>query len=317
MANFALLRTAGILTVGLAHGFISDKMLWKFFVYSIALSHYTAALFYSRKQLIQVFSRADLLIRASAASALGLGLILLKFPLIIYFAIHHVFDTVFLPQQTFSAEKKRTLRSLRISGVLLHLFIYCFILRDHNFIEKLSAPFIVAGLLASIGYYGFMLRRSWPLLTKGERRDSCFFEATGLIFCVLSLFTRIYFLDVVLFHVLFWTFYPLSNILNQSRANNRVISAAVFLLLSVGLGFVLFFGQQIKTGSPFLTARNFVNIFEWTSYLHITFSFFLSNSQPDWIIRWFRPFPIVPRAVALAEPPIIESVTKEGYTLKR
>ena len=109
-----------------------------------------------------------------------------------------------------------------------------------------------------------------------------------------SLFKPSY-LYFVLYHVVFWSLFPLPKI---SAAGKAHLGWYLGLSAACVAAFV-----AISPIGPVFTSRYAVSIFQrqfilWT-YIHITSSFLLSNAHPEWIVNLFRP---IKSAAALAEP---------------
>lgn len=211
-------------------------------------------------------------------------LYLTDFSLVIFFGIHHVFNEVYLVNRSLAQEDNRSFIFYRTASIVLNFFIYFVILRDQPGLQFINPDILLGGLIASYVVFAFSLLRIKKHLNGRELIDSFAFELIGLGLVVLSYFVRIGFIEIVLYHFIFWVFYPIQKFNSLGKAplfqylGLTLFCTVLFLVLSpVGVF------NYPQSGSIFYSQ------FVLWSYIHITSSFALSSAHPAWITRLFKP----------------------------
>jgi hypothetical protein len=273
----------------------------------LAYSHYLAGLYYSRKQISSVMKSPLGLSKMVFMIALGFLATLKHFPLLYYFTFHHIFNETYLLNRTVGPDKVPALKPLRLSAMVLHFFAYFFIFRWHPsmpaFIEPaMLDPLLFCGVMISTGAFLIQFRNARGFLTRREQVDNCFFEVLTLGICVASLFTKIYFMQLVGYHFIFWILYPLSKILEKGAFEKTGRETAKFLGWTVGLTGLFLVISPIGAPSFRMPERLFAVLFILLSNLQISLSWGLSDAQPDWLVQFFRPKKTQP----LAEPALVK-----------
>lgn len=302
MPIYLLLRILTVLTVVLITVEAPSHRAWLAVIYSIAFGHYLMALIYSRRQIVEALRQPHGLVPMFSAALMGAAVYLSRFSLIFYFGLHHAFNEGFILRGTIPAEDD-DVKAFRGSAVVVHLLLYLFILRRQVGVTLGAAsPYygrtggrpgaflavaVLAALLAlSYGFFFYSLYRIRRFLDRKSLMENCGFELAGLVVAAVSLQFYFSYLHFVLYHILFWTLFPLPRMaaLGWKQLGTYVGLTAVFfggfLLLSpIGL-----FPSRYAAS---IFARQFVI---WT-VIHITSSFLLSNAHPEWIVNIFRPKP--------------------------
>jgi hypothetical protein len=282
-------------------------------VYSLALAHYALAVIYSRRQIGEAFTRPYGLVPLLSIVLLGAGMYLGQFSLLLLFGFHHAFNEAFITRVTLPTDNS-DVKSLRGSAVLVHFLLYLFILRGqaglaygssnpfYTFVagygaaSRYTAFFVLVGALAvSYGVFFYYLYRVRRLLTIRTLIENCGLEILGLAVAAASLTLFFSYLYFVLYHVVFWSLFPLPKIASAGKAQ-------VGWYVGLSAGFMALFVALSPLG-PVFSSRYAANFFQkqfilWT-YIHITSSFLLSNAHPEWIVNLFRP---MKSGAALAEP---------------
>ncbi|MBI3248950.1 MAG: hypothetical protein HYZ50_20810 [Deltaproteobacteria bacterium] len=293
-----LIHVVSILTTLVVLQQIPDRGTWLALLHSLGLAHYLASLIYARKQVVEFARQPDLFVPLFSILMIGAGVYLSRFPLLIYFAFHHAFNTAYMLNRTLPADNPNV-RAFRGCVVLLHLFLYFFLLRAGAALEigrsnpfaflalqrsSLPATALLAGLTICYGGFFYYLYRLRSVLTRQTLIENCSLELLGLGAVAASFYLNFSFMAVVFYHFVFWALFPLLKMYElgvgklASYVGVTVLSLAVFLLLSpIGMFSFLF--------PPLLFRQQF---YLW-SYLHITTSFVLSNAHPQWIVQLFRP----------------------------
>ena len=120
--------TAIAITALLAIG-APDRTAWQSAVLSIGFGHYLLSLWYARQKLVKVASDWNTALPMAAAVAGGAALYLGSFPLIIYFAVHHVFNEVYLTTEVLKDLTASQLRLYRSIAIPLQALLYFYLLR--------------------------------------------------------------------------------------------------------------------------------------------------------------------------------------------
>jgi hypothetical protein len=313
MPIYFILRVASIFITLAVVAYSPMPRILANIVYSLALAHYVLALIYSRRQIAEAFTRPYGLVPLLSIVLLGAGLYLGQFSLLIFFGLHHAFNEAFIMRATLPSDDA-DVKSLRGSAVLVNFLLYLFILRGqaglsfgssnpfYTFIagyggaSRYVAVFVlVAALVVSYGVFFFYLYRIRRLLTLRTLIENCGLEILGLVVAAASFTVFFSYLYFVLYHVVFWSLFPLPK---MSAAGRTQLGWYLGLSAACVAAFV-----AISPIGPVFTSRYAANIFQkqfilWT-YIHITSSFLLSNAHPEWIVNLFRP---VKSAAPLAEP---------------
>jgi hypothetical protein len=272
----------------------------------LAYSHYLAGLYYSRKQISGVMKSPWGLSKMTFMIALGFLVTIKHLPLLYYFTFHHIFNETYLLNRTVGPDKAQALKPLRLSAMFLHFFAYFFIFRWHPSIPPLIEraildPLLLCGVMISAAVFLTRFGSARSLLTRREQVDNCFFELLTLGICVASFFTKIYFMQLVGYHFLFWILHPLSKILEKGAFERTGREAAKFLGWTVGLTGLFLLVSPIGAPSFRMPERLFAMLFILLSNLHISLSWGLSDAQPDWLVQFFRPKKTTP----LEEPALV------------
>jgi hypothetical protein len=313
MPIYFILRVASILATLLVVAYSPTQKILLNIVYSLALAHYVLAFVYSRRQITDAFRQPYGLVPLLSIVFLGAGLYAGQFSLLFFFGLHHAFNEAFIMRATLSADDP-DVKSLRGSAVLVHFLLYLFILRRqagftlgssnpfYTFVTGYGAvskylPFIllVGALVASYGVFFYYLYRLRRLLTARTLIENCGLEILGLVVAAASFTVFFSYLYFVLYHVVFWSLFPLPKI---SAAGKAQLGWYLGLSAACVAAFVV-----ISPIGPVFTSRYAAYLFQkqfilWT-YIHITSSFLLSNAHPEWIVNLFRP---IKGGAALAEP---------------
>jgi hypothetical protein len=266
--------------------YLMDWTAWMAILWSTAFVHYLLALFYSRKRLFNI-GYGKPLFMAIITMAGGWFLYINEFSLLIYFGVHHVFNEVYLTNRLITSVDTKLRKGLLVSAMLLNACIYAVVLRNYPEISWINDGLLFGLLVASVVafFYYFLLLKA----AAGSRDVSglATLECMGLVLVVISFFVDIRLNYIVLYHFIFWFFYPMSMFRQRGSAGLGGYVAA-----SVGL-LVLF--VAVSPISPIadldkgLSEHYFTQQFIFWSYLHITLSFIVSDAHPLWIRRTFNP----------------------------
>jgi len=240
------------------------------------------AFYYSKRQCVALAGPDPHLFALISLVLLTALMVFSEASLLLYFGAHHALNEGYLwrPLRTEDARLGRTLSAIR---ALLHFFLYAFILRHSAELNTVPELFLVFALLLCYALLFYKLLRHarmdwWRLLSYSR------FEILALGIAGLSLFIDISFLQMVIYHFILWTLYPLRSIAGQGAG--QVLSYAG--LTASCLGFFLLLSPLGLFAYSLSNSLFYQQFYLW-SYIHISASFALSNANPAWIVSLFRP----------------------------
>lgn len=290
---------AALLAVGLR-----DEVAWQSAVTSIGFGHYLLSMWYARGRLSGLGGDWATAVPTLAAVVAGSLVYLAGFPLILYFAAHHVCNETYIVAGASEGLRPSSRRLLRAASIALHGLLYFTLLRSEfgqvllrrGVVESLAEidrpPLLFFAPLA-LAYvaYAAVLVRVRRELDRPALLELSIVELAGLALVGVSLVTPIRFLDVVCYHFVFWWFFPASRLARCGAG--PVVRYAGWMTVLVGATFLL--SPAVLPDYPFRDSIYLRQFLLW-SHIHITSSFFLSSANPQWIRRWFTPGPAVQAA---------------------
>jgi hypothetical protein len=296
MTIYSMRLSAIAIAVALAIG-LRNEVLWQSAVTSIGFGHYLLSVWYARTRLSKLGSERGTAATTLGAVAGGGFLYVIGFPLIIYFAAHHVCNEAYITSGISDRMRLDRRRQLRAAAVILHTLLYFTLLRSEfaqvfvrrgyvsSAVDMLqpSIYFFIPLLLAYAGYF-VTLYRVRNEVDRQSLLELSIVELAGIGLLAVSFVTPIRFLDVVCYHFVFWWFYPASKMAQRGPA--PVLQYAAWMVALVGATFLL--SPAVLPDYPFRDSIYLKQFLLW-SHIHITSSFFLSNAHPEWIRRWFMP----------------------------
>jgi len=285
MPAIALLQVASIIATVVLYRAYPVSTSWYSLVFSLGFSHYLLALIYSHRQIRQVGRQTHSIAPALAVLALGTVLYINNVPLYVYFGIHHVFNEVYLRRRSILRTDTTDAIGLSTSGIFLHFAAYFLLLRAKAITDSGYLPVVLTGLIIATVAYFYYLRRMQASLSAAKLIDLCAFEVIVLALVPVAFFYKFTLQQIVCYHFVFWALFPMVRLI----ANRKIPSIALYSALTIG-SFMIFYTIS-PLGPPTLqiSLRTFLDQFILWSYIHITISFILSSSHPEWIARWFRP----------------------------
>jgi hypothetical protein len=280
-----------ILSVALTWAFVasaSSEVAYLAGVFGLGMAHYVASFIYSKRQLSEFVSGRRS--RLAFAVLFGMGVALAWAPhahaakLVYYFALHHIFNEVYLVGRITSST-----RAFRAIAIVYHTVVYFAVLLNEEFLAW-SVPFLTPQVVAPVlAVAAAAYAAAWvPLLRSRRGRGllSVGLMDLGLLALAgasIAGMIHVQYLDVVMYHFVLWALYPVNAFVR--RPETAVPAMLKYLAITAGL-LVLFIWTatpHIRPGSPVWT------LFFVFSYLHITTAFALSDAFPSWITIWFQP----------------------------
>lgn len=259
-------------------------------VLSLGFAHYAASFIYARRQIRALgqsaFSWVTLVALVAGSVAIYLYPKNQELVLLMYFGIHHVFNEVYLSHRALGSDFDQVKR-LRLLGMVLNLALYAAILAREQVVSFFvnTTPIAILTIVAAVAYCAELARTARQVdRAKWANLVSLELLGGGVGIAVLAFGLQLRFIDIVLYHFVFWALYPAARMaaaqgfptLRRYIALNAVLLAVSLALSPVGIW------QYALSGSLFLEA------FYFFSYFHISASFAVSDQHPSWIIRLFR-----------------------------
>jgi len=264
---------------------LTNYLVFELCVYLIGLGHFYISLIYSSRQIKTVINQPfGSLVFVFILLISGSILYSIKFPLVWFFGIHHAFNEVYLLDQTISPKDGLRIKALRTSGVFLHSSVYFFVLRENHDMTYFNPGLLFLIMILAFAAFFISFYKSKQNFNSSEIIDNCAGEVFLILPVVASFFFNIQFLHVVLYHFIFWWFYPLPKIIRSEKKQLlRYLGITTFFLFAFYIWSPLGPVYYDLKGSAFYT-----HFIHW-SYIHITISFALSSANPGWLIRRFQP----------------------------
>lgn len=255
---------------------------WVGLVISFGLAHYLLSFYYAAGRMRGLVASPTLALPLVSLGLLLLVVYFLKFPLPIYFGIHHACNEGYLRRYHHQANGTAD-PQLPAFRTLFHLAAYLCILRHDAYVGQVPELWLwlllaVSGLL----YTRQLLIANQSLQGLSRLRDS---SVEWLVLGVvgLSLLVKITFLQMVMYHFVLWTIVPIPVL--RAAGTNKLSEYALLSVGTLGLFAALTISQL---GSNLVPLSAVYSQFYFWSYVHITASFALSAAHPDWIVRLFR-----------------------------
>jgi len=274
-------RGLAVLTTITIAATTTDTSLWLALVIGLGLSHYLLSFYYAAPKIkFLVTSRAHQL---SGVTLLATGVMLFftKFPLAIFFGVHHAFNEGYL--RRFAAPSEPSAEPVGAARALLHGFGYLVVIRHEAALKNIPEILLWTGLAMAAAFYWRALRPDkntshTPAIASSSA------ELLLALVILLSLQIEISWLHVVFYHFALWAIHP---ILGLSKQGSAALTEYFALTIGSLLGFFLL--TTTKLASDFLDMAFWYGQFYFWSYIHIATSLALSNAHPAWIVRLFQP----------------------------
>lgn len=251
-------------------------------LFALTISHNTLAFVYSKSQRKYLAENW----RSHFTPLLILGVLISVMmaydaPAIHFlFAIHHVFNEVFLVQRRLPGVPK----ALQISRIILATFVFYSATRDTaTYLPEFHVYFWQLTVIASGVLFMGVLFWKRKELPKGWITKEIFFEGSSFAVGLWCAFNQSGTLDhVLLYHFLLWSVYPLQKLWqNGLRPTFNYVFWTLFLF-GIALPFT-----PLSYNWGGLNLDELSHITRITAYFHFCSSFALSQAHPMWIRRWF------------------------------
>lgn len=296
-SNLAILIVIRLLSAAITVAlfwFFPTKYFMSFYL-MIGYTHYIGGVFYSQKQLQEVFSTQKTALIFTGLIASGAMLHFAHFPVFIFFGIHHLFSEIYMANRFLLPEEYPEKNPLFLSRFSLQAFAYLYFIRGESTLPPwFPVLFVKAGLLVLVGIFLATIAKK---LKHPEHRQALkpiiIFEILTLIFWAVAGLTADpnYVLPrVVLYHGITWFFYPLPNMIRTSGFKPVVRFFVGFLPLFVLIAlFTPLAERLLGTNLPWIifNTDQTIILVALGGFLHIAASFPLSSANPKWIKNLF------------------------------
>lgn len=279
-----IISSIRILSIICVLGIIANTSatVWLPIFWSYALAHYALAFWYARKRFT-IFKELRTALPAFFFITLGLAAYILNFPLLFFFGIHHAFNEVYLNSRCLPRINKKDQIRYNIFGLLFHAFLYLYLFRAYPIEHKIPSEYFAYALaLSGLLYIGAIIQMQKQL--KNADFFWLIFTEPAVAACLILL-TQDWDMRVeyiIFYHVVFWTFFPIGAFYKKNP--NQLIN--YFALTLLVIAFFTIFSPLIYSNPDHW--QFYESQFYLWGYIHITFSFFMSDAHPAWITRWFR-----------------------------
>ena len=275
-------RALALLATVTAAASITDNSLWLAAVVAFGLSHYVLSFYYAAPQIkFLVTSPAHQLSGVTLLVA-GSVLYLTKFPLAIFFALHHAFNEGYLRRSTAPSEGSVT-ESVGAARALLHGLGFMVVIRHEAALRNIPEMLLWLGFAMAAAFYWRAVSADKDV-PHASVAGSSSPEVLLFLVVLLSLQMEISWLQVVFYHFALWAIHPIAGL---SKKGSAAMTEYVALTIGSLIGF--FVMTTTKLASDFLDMAFWYGQFLFWSYVHIATSLALSKAHPAWIVRLFQP----------------------------
>ena len=205
-----------------------------------------------------------------------------KFPLAIFFGVHHAFNEGYLRRSAAPSEESCA-APVGAARALLHGFGYLVIIRHEVALKNIPEILIWIGLAMAVAFYWRALRTN-DNTSRAPAIASNSSELLLALVILLSLQIEISWLHVVFYHFALWAIHPVAGL---SKKGSAAVTEYVALTIGSLLGFFVL--TTTKLTSDFLDMAFWYGQFYFWSYVHIATSLALSKAHPTWVVRLFQP----------------------------
>ena len=280
-----------ILSAALTWAFVAsaaNEVAYLAGVFGLGMAHYVASFIYSKRQVMDFVSGRRS--RIALVLLIGIGVALAWVPhahaakLVYYFALHHIFNEVYLVGRITSSSG-----AFRAVAAVYHTVVYFSVLMHEEFLAwsiPFLAPHVVAPVLAVV-VVAYAL--AWMPVLRAQRGGGLLsvclmdFGMAALAAASVAGLVHVHYLDVVMYHFVLWALYPVNGFVRRPEAAWPAMLKYLSVTAVLLVAFIWTATPHIRPGSPVWT------LFFVFSYLHITTAFAFSDAFPSWITAWFKP----------------------------
>ena len=247
----------------------------------IGLAHYVLALIYSKKAIFRLNGQRTLQIKFGLWIVAAIAMARYNLPpILFYFGLHHALTESYCFEVSTSDWFNKT--SVKASRFWFVLFSYLVVLGETPPLNHVPHWIFLGGFIVPFVLFCWQLISAskmprplsiWPVLL---------YELPLCLILVLSFYVTISFLQVILYHFLFWAVLPF---LKKWDISKQETLKYVFLSVGVTTFFYLLLpASGTHWAMPIWKLAFFFWIF---GGVHISLSFAMSAANPDFIVRFF------------------------------
>ena len=278
-----LIRCASlVVTAALCVAWRNSPATFVWTTYSLGLAHYFLALRYSARQIGEVLAAPAHLLSVAGLGLLTVALYQGNVSLMVYFGLHHALNEAYL-RRFAGATSPRAHSPLNAAAVLFHAVSYVTILRFDLGFSWVGVRWFLSALVVATAAVVVALLRPREFRNASQMMDLCAAEIAGVVLVVVSLFVRITFLQMVLYHFVLWALVPIERIRSRGK-----VALGQYLAVSAAVLGILALMSPLGPALTQIGAGTFSQQFLFWSYAHISLSLALSDAHPRWITRLFR-----------------------------
>ncbi|MDP7040515.1 MAG: hypothetical protein QGI45_15260 [Myxococcota bacterium] len=259
-----------------------DANTYAYIFFAILFGHYLLAFVYAQNRVRHVLKTPRTYLPSVLFISACVGMQVLDFdPLVVvYFGIHHA-----LSENYMTLHKSLHKRQLIINKVALNFALYTLLMRHDLLIaEEFVQHIIFVTLLLSLMHLKCLaeVKKENP---QSNLQDCFLFEIAGIVCTLIFFNTYVAFEDIVLYHLILWSIYPLftPKLQQHTAARQRYMGTTIVVTL-----FFLAF-TPIHDYFSFFTMQDWIDQSYYWAYWHITTSLMLSRMNPIWLRKLFEP----------------------------
>ena len=278
---FTCLRILSVCIVVHLRTFLEPNT-YAYLFFAILFGHYLLAFVYAQDRVRHLVKTPRTYLPSIIFVGACIGMQFLDYnPLVvIYFGIHHAFSENYM-----TLHKDLHKRQIIINKVALNFALYTLLMRrDLLIAEELVQHIIFVTILLALMQIKSLydIKRDNP---KSNLQDCFLFEGAGIFFTLIFFNVDVNFEDIILYHLILWSIYPLftPKLRQHTPARQRYLITTIV----VTLGFLAL--TPIHDYFSFLTMDEWIDQSYYWAYWHITTSFMLSRMNPLWLRKLFEP----------------------------
>jgi hypothetical protein len=281
LAGIRLLTIALLMVYRVA---LPESAYHAFFI-AMVIGHNVATVIFSRQRIAAVSNRPEIYWKIAIIAGLGLWSWQYYQTTFLYiFCLHHALsETYTLNPSNASGAQWEKLSWIRMG---LNYFIFLQLAQRQPDFSPIPPTVIWVVLLAFIIlFFGYVARIS-ASINRRVLSGMVVFESIGIAAAVLLDPAVMRFDDLILYHIVFWLFYPVYARKEWRRLDFRSLARSSFIVSIAVIGslFALVFSTQLAA----MASKSQWDMWaRYTAYFHIWSSFFLSHLNPSWLRGFF------------------------------
>lgn len=282
-----ILAAIRVLTVAflLVYRMVLPDSAYPAFFIAMVIGHNVATVIFSRHRMLGVSRRPAMYWKIAIVAVLGLWSWQYYQTTFLYiFCLHHALSETYTlnPVDSSGAEWEK------LSWIRMGLNCFVFLQlaqRQPDFSPIPPSAILIILVMFTVLFFGYVVRVS-SSINRGVLSGIVIFESIGIAAAFLLDPAAIRFDDLILYHIVFWLFYPVYARREWQRLDLRSLARSSFVISIAVIGglFALVFSTQL---SGIASKTQWDMWARYTAYFHIWSSFFLSQLNPSWLRGFF------------------------------